>query len=116
MKTNRNELERVRKHTSPEILTKIEQQLERNVSFHGTRSKSDLARRIAGLEEEWSIERYLDTNASALALGGALLGLTVGKKWLLLSVAVGGFLLQHALTGWCPPVPLFRQFGVRTRS
>ena len=24
------------------------------------------------------------------------------------------FLLQHALQGWCPPLPLFRRLGVRT--
>jgi hypothetical protein len=24
------------------------------------------------------------------------------------------FLLQHALQGWCPPVPFFRSRGVRT--
>ena len=27
-----------------------------------------------------------------------------------------GFLFQHATQGWCPPVPLFRKLGVRTRS
>jgi|SRR3954470_16984742 hypothetical protein len=116
MKTNKNELERVRRHTPPETLAKIEQQLERNVSFHGTRTKTDRAKRIAELEEEWSVERYLDTNASALGLGGALLGLTVNRTWFLLSAGVGAFLLQHAISGWCPPVSLFRRFGVRTRS
>ena len=116
MKTNRNEVERVRRHTPPKTQAKIEQRLERNVSFHGTRTKTDRARRIAELEEEWSIERHLDTTASALGLGGALLGLTVSKKWLLASAVVGGFLLQHAITGWCPPLTLFRRLGVRTRS
>ena len=29
-------------------------------------------------------------------------------------VGVGAFLLQHALQGWCPPLPLLRQLGVRT--
>ena len=27
-----------------------------------------------------------------------------------------GFLLQHALQGWCPPVPVFRRLGVRTTA
>ncbi len=26
------------------------------------------------------------------------------------------FLLQHALQGWCPPVPFFRERGVRTAA
>jgi hypothetical protein len=29
---------------------------------------------------------------------------------------VTGFLLQHALQGWCPPVPFFRRRGVRTEA
>jgi hypothetical protein len=28
--------------------------------------------------------------------------------------SASGFLLQHALQGWCPPVPLLRQLGFRT--
>jgi len=117
MRTNRdNELDRVRRQTSPEVLEKLERQLERNVRFHGTRSEAEITSRIAELENEWSIERYLDTNASILALTGALLGLTASRKWLLLSVAVGGFLLQHAVSGWCPPIPLLRRLGIRTRG
>lgn len=26
------------------------------------------------------------------------------------------FLLLHATQGWCPPLPLFRRLGVRTRG
>ena len=31
-------------------------------------------------------------------------------------VGVAAFLLQHALQGWCPPLPVFRWYGVRTQS
>jgi hypothetical protein len=31
-----------------------------------------------------------------------------------LPVVVAGFLLQHALQGWCPPLPVLRRLGVRT--
>jgi hypothetical protein len=115
-KNREGEADRVRRHTSPEILERLERELERNVRFHGARSEAEIAQRIAKLENEWSIERYLNTNASALALTGAFLGLTVSRKWLLLSAVVGGFLLKHAVSGWCPPVPLLRRLGVRTRS
>jgi len=27
---------------------------------------------------------------------------------------VAAFLLQHAVQGWCPPLPVFRRLGVRT--
>jgi hypothetical protein len=115
-RNGQREADRVRRQTSPEALEKLEQELERNVRYYGGRSEAEIAQRIAELESEWSIERYLDTNASILALTGALLGLTVNRKWLLLSAAVGGFLLQHAVSGWCPPVPLLRRLGIRTRS
>jgi hypothetical protein len=110
------ETDRVRRQTSPEILEELERELERNVRFYGGRSEAEIAQRIAELEKEWSIERYLNTNASAVALTGAVLGLTVRRKWLLLSAAVGGFLLKHAVSGWCPPVPLLRRLGIKTRS
>ena len=110
------EPERVRRKTSAAQLEKIEQELQRSVRHYGAGSREDLNRRLAALENEWSIERFLDTNASILGLSGVVLGLTVSKRWLLLTAAVSGFLLQHALTGWCPPVPVFRRLGVRTRS
>ena len=110
------EVERVRRQTSPTRLEAVEQQIQRNVSYYGSGSEEDITRRMAELDNEWSIERYLDTNASMLALTGAVLGLTLSKRWLLLSAMVSGFLLQHAITGWCPPVPVLRRLGVRTRS
>lgn len=38
------------------------------------------------------------------------------RRWLLLSGTVCGFLLQHALQGWCPPLPAIRALGVRTKE
>lgn len=109
--------ERVRQQTSPQLLVRIDEQIERNIRFYATQSESVLTQRIQQLDQEWSIERWLDTNASILALSGAVLGLTLRrKKWLLLSAVVSGFLLQHAISGWCPPVPILRRLGVRTRG
>ena len=47
---------------------------------------------------------------------GLALGATVDRKWFIFPAAVAGFLLQHALEGWCPPLPLFRRLGFRTQS
>lgn len=60
------------------------------------------------------IERCLETGAATLSLIGAALGAGKNRRWFLLPTAVAGFLLQHALQGWCPPLPLFRRLGVRT--
>ncbi len=62
------------------------------------------------------MERYLETNASAIAFSGVILGFFVNKKFLAIPAIVLPFLFQHAVQGWCPPVPLFRRLGVRTRK
>ena len=72
------------------------------------------ARRLAELDREWDIERCLETTAASLALVGTALGATVNRRWYALPAAVGAFLMQHALQGWCPPLPLLRRLGVRT--
>lgn len=60
--------------------------------------------------------RLLETNASALALLGLGLAVAHSRKWLIVPGVVLPFLLQHAVQGWCPPVPIFRRLGVRTRK
>jgi hypothetical protein len=111
-----DELERVRRRTSQEQLQRIDHRIEQSIRFHASQPQETISKRIAELEQEWSIERWLETNASTLALSGAALGLMFNRKWLLFSLLVSGFLLQHAVTGWCPPVPALRRMGVRTRS
>ena len=73
-------------------------------------------RRIEVLDREWDVERILEVNAPMLALSGLVLGVTFNKKWLLLPGVVLSFLLQHGLQGWCPPLPILRRLGVRTRG
>jgi hypothetical protein len=70
--------------------------------------------RIQQLREEWDIERTLAANAASMSLIGLVLAVTVDRRFLLLPGAVAFFLLQHALQGWCPPLPLFRRLGIRT--
>lgn len=108
--------DRVRRHTDPQILSEIEQDLERSINFYSTQPPNVITERIEELEREWDMERMLGTNAATLALTGAFLGTVVAKKWFLLTIGVMGFLMQHAVMGWCPPVPVMRRLGVRTRG
>ena len=108
--------DRVRRHTEPEQLNEIDAKIAESIRFYSTQPEEAIAARIKELDEEWSIERWLETNASTLALTGAVLGLTVNKKWFALSAIVSGFLFQHAASGWCPPVPVLRRLGIRTRG
>jgi hypothetical protein len=113
---NPNESDRVRANTATEINEKIDRQITKSVRFFSGKSEDEINQRIHDLEREWDMERLLETNASALAFAGVVLGVVRNKKWLFLPGIVLPFLLQHAVQGWCPPVPLFRRLGVRTRE
>jgi hypothetical protein len=107
---------RVRANTSEEINRQIDRDIVERVREYAQRSPDDITRRIDELDREWDMERLLETNASALAFTGLVLGVTHSKKWLIVPGIVLPFLFQHAVQGWCPPVPLFRRLGVRTRK
>jgi hypothetical protein len=104
---------RVRRHTAAGINRKVDDQIERNVRYFSVH-KDEIDRRLAELDDEWDIERMIECNASVLALTGTVLGITHDRRFLMLPAAVTGFLLQHAIQGWCPPVPILRRFGFRT--
>lgn len=116
MDVQTREQDRVRQHTAPEVLDQIEHGIECSLRSFAFRSKEEISERIDQIDREWDIERVLEANAATLALTGAVLGATVDKRYLLLTCGVLGFLLEHALSGWCPPVPVFRRLGFRTRS
>jgi hypothetical protein len=107
---------RVRRHTSVRALQRIEDELEESIRYYASQPASVITRRIEDLEREWSIERWLETNASVVAFSGVTLGLAVNRKWFALPLLVTGFLFLHAIQGWCPPVPVLRRLGVRTRG
>jgi len=108
--------DRVRRHTAPEINRRITQTMQTRVKESLTNDPRQIEDRIEALDQEWDIERVLELNASAAALTGLLLGVLTGRrKWFLLPAAVLPFLMQHAVQGWCPPVPLLRRLGLRTQ-
>ncbi len=107
---------RVAENTPQATNERIERETIDNLRRYAAALPEEIEARIAELDREWDIERLLETNAAAIALGGVLLGALVNRKWLILPGVVTGFLFQHALQGWCPPVPLLRNLGVRTAS
>lgn len=113
---NANLFDRVRNSTDREINNRIDDVTNSNIQFYSNRPVWEIKQRITVLEQEWDIERVLEVNASTLALTGLILGITVNKKWLAVPAVVLPFLLQHALQGWCPPLPILRRMGIRTRD
>ena len=75
-----------------------------------------IEQRLAELDREWDIERALEANAASISLAGFALGAFVNRVFFALPAVVAGFLLQHALQGWCPPVPVMRRLGMRTQT
>jgi hypothetical protein len=89
--------------------------MERVAACRGA-SRAELTQRIREIEQASDIERLLEINAAALALAGVLLGVFKDRRFLAVPAVVLGFLLQHGIQGWCPPIPPFRSLGVRTRQ
>ncbi|PWF43643.1 hypothetical protein [Massilia glaciei] len=108
--------DRVRRSTAEHVNLKIDRETDDNAARFARRGQDAIQRRIDELDSEWDIERVLEVNASALALTGLLLGVTANRKWLALPAFVLPFLLQHGVQGWCPPLPVLRRLGVRTRG
>lgn len=108
-------VDRVPNHTPKSFNRRIEEQIEANIAEYGVTNDQQIEERLAELDREWDIERALEANAATAALIGLGLGKFVDRRFYALPAVVAGFLLQHALQGWCPPVPLFRYLGVRTQ-
>jgi hypothetical protein len=108
--TTRN---RVPAHTSVSINRRIEQEINDRVAYY-SQNPDGLDARFHELDREWDIERAIELNASALAFVGTSLGALRNRNWLILPALVTGFLFQHAVQGWCPPVPVLRRLGFRT--
>lgn len=109
-------VDRVPAHTAEEINEQIRRQTEANIAHYARAGSAAIERRLKELDEEWDIERTLEANAATASLIGLTLGATVDRRWFLFPAVVAGFLLQHALHGWCPPLPIFRRWGIRTAS
>lgn len=110
------EFDRVREHTADVLNSDVDRTALQCVRSLQNADRETITRHIDQLDREWDIERVLQTNASILAFSGVLLGATVNRKFLLLPGAVLSFFLQHAVQGWCPPIPIFRRIGIRTRK
>jgi hypothetical protein len=108
--------QRVALHTRSRDNHRIQARTLHDVSRYFGASDDTITQRIHELEREWDIERTLEANAATVSLVGLTLGIVADRRFLLLPLAVAGFLLQHALQGWCPPLPVLRRLGVRTAA
>ncbi len=113
---NESTTHRVAAHTSGRINEKIRQQGRDDVVRFASQGPEAIDARLAELDREWDVERTLEANAATLSLLGCALGAAVDRRFFALPAVVAGFLLQHAVQGWCPPLAVLRRLGVRTTA
>jgi hypothetical protein len=104
----------VSENTARAVNDKIQFDTDRNIAYYSQLDASDIDQRLEELDREWDIERILETNAASITIASFVLGAISNRKWFALSGLVGCFLLQHAVQGWCPPLPILRRLGFRT--
>jgi len=107
---------RVKFHTKEDVNEKIKTQTINNISNFIGKTDAEISIRIKELDKEWDIERTLETNADIAILITIILGFLFSTLWFVVTGIIAAFLLQHALQGWCPPLPIFRRMGIRTAS
>jgi hypothetical protein len=106
---------RVTSNTDESINRRIREQTQKSIAYF-TAHPQQIDQRLHELDEEWDVERVLETASSCVSLFGLLMSIARGKKWLIVPLAVQGFFLQHAIQGWCPPLPVLRRIGIRTEQ
>lgn len=107
---------RVPLHSSVSANERIRRQTEQSITRLRHAGPTAIQRRLDELDAEWDVERVLEANAASAVLIGAGLGVSANRRWFALPAIVGAFLLQHAVQGWCPPLPVFRRLGFRTAA
>lgn len=107
--------DRVRQRTDLGLQTRMDTELIGRVGSYVNAPGHVLRTRLGDLEREWSIERVLALQSSASSVTGILLGAMGRRRWYVLALVTSGFLLQHSLQGWCPPLELHRRLGFRTQ-
>ena len=76
-----NEVDRVRRYTSPEMLQKIDEQIEHNVAFYASQPDEVIAERIRELQQEWSINRFLQAKVAAMTRWEFVQPATQLRQW-----------------------------------
>ena len=106
--------QRVPNQTSDELNLRIREETDERIAQYRYASAEEIDRRLEELDREWDTERTLEANAATLSFVGCALAATKDRRWLALPMTVTAFLFQHAVQGWCPPLPILRRMGFRT--
>jgi hypothetical protein len=118
--------DRVREHSAPSVNQRIAERTRDCIEHVAREGRDAIVQRLEQLDHEWDVDRALMVNFAIV--GGAAYAAGVyryahrpwfGRRrsgWLGFFTVQLGFLLLHGTVGWCPPLPVFRRLGVRTKS
>ena len=100
----------IRNHTPQKVNAEIDARTTSALARIGDDPHA-IRQRLWALDREWHLDRAL------IALSAVLVSFTSHKKrWRPVFWLQMGFLLHHAVRGWCPPVSALRRIGFRTEK
>ena len=118
--------DRVREHTAGPVNERIDRATRAQVAESTGQGRDAIVRRLTELDHEWDVDRALMANLAVV--GGAAFSvgllryastppLRPRRTGLLAFFGVQmTFMLVHAVVGWCPPLPVLRRLGFRTKG
>jgi hypothetical protein len=112
----KNPHDRVRNHSPKESNKEIDKKMDYIIKTTIEKGAFAIRERLLQLDKEWDIDRALLAFFSSTLL--VQLGFAVKKKShrpAILPLIQSAFIFMHSTYGWCPPVPVLRSLGFRTR-
>jgi hypothetical protein len=100
-------------HSSESGNRRIERTMWANVAFFRRKSRPD-RRQVTRNRPAVGYRKGHRGERAVLGFTGTVLAGTSDRRWLALPALITAFRFQHAIQGWCPPVPILRKLGFRT--
>jgi hypothetical protein len=106
--------DRVPQHTAESVNHALRMSTKEDLEYYRAHPR-EIDGRLWKLEKEWDVERVFEAGAATLILTGVVLAKFVSRRFLFVPGIAAALLLQHALHGWSPPLPIVRRLGFRTQ-
>ena len=111
--------DRIRAHSAERANRRIDR-ATRGALDEAASSPEAALRRLRELDREWDVDRAVMLNFGVIGALTAMAGMRNLRRrrrlggWGVFFWVQMGFLVHHAVRGWCPPLPVFRRLGFRS--
>lgn len=110
------EFDRVRSKSGARINERLDNEMRDRLYYLCIQGPEEIRRRMAEIDREWDIDRAIFALFPVVGGVTQALGQRGHRGFTALFRVQLGFLFLHAVAGWCPPVPVLRRLGFRTRQ